>query len=388
MDTGKTVTANYAVQYNVTFDQSGVGPDFTGTVVIVDGSTRANYTVVDLPHSFWWDNSSSHSFAFQSSLIVTQYVEQYVWANTTGLSSSQTGSILVAASGSVTGNYKTQHYLTVNSLWDSPTPASGWQDAGTTINANVASSATGALGTRYVCTGWSGTGSVPPSGLGTSVSFTISQASSITWNWKTQYYLTVKTDPNGIVAIAGEGWYDGMASVTLTAPTVQNLNFTYWDVDGPSRGSGVNPITVTMDAAHTATAHYSGLLSPLTVSISPTLVTIPLGGSVTFTSSVSGGTFPYKYQWFLDSTPVAGATSSSWTFAPTAPGTYFVYLTVTDVNSNTASSTLARIIVPSTVIGGYSVSFTRQAPTTPAIAYFAMVALFGLALSLTKRKRK
>jgi hypothetical protein len=385
MDEAKTITANYAVQYHVSFSQSGVGMDFAGTIVTVDAG---QYNITSLPYQTWWDSGSSHTFSFSSPLIVTANSKQYVWNSTSGISTLQSGSIIVTTSGNVIGNYQNQYYLRVYSLYDSPNPSSGWFNTGTSINANVASVTTGPPGTRYLCTGWTGTGSVPPSGTSNSVSFTISQPSNITWNWKTQYYLTVETDPNGITTIPGEGWYDEMTPAMLTAPTVQNYNFTYWDVDGPSQGSGVNPINVAMNAAHTATAHYSPLPTPLTVSISPTMATIHLGDSVTFTSTTSGGTSPYSYQWILDSIPVPGATSSSWTFTPPAGGTYFVYLKVTDANNNTASSTLARIIVVGGPIGGYSVSFAKPAPTTPAIAYFAIVSLFGLAMSLKKRKRK
>ncbi len=385
MDEPKTVTANYATQYLVTFDQSGVGSDFTDTIVIVDGR---QYNNTGLSYQVWLDSASIHTFAYQSPLVVAANAKQYTWTSTSGLSSAQSGSITIATSGNVIGNYQTQYYLGTFSLWDLPNPPSGWFNSGTTINANVSYITTGSPGTRYVCIGWAGTGSVPPSGSGTSVSFTISQPSTITWNWKTQYYLTVMTDPNGKATIPGEGWYDAMTSVPLTAPTVQNYTFNYWDVDGPSQGNEVNPISMTMGAAHNATAHYSGLPNPLTVSISPTLVTMPLGGSVTFTSTTSGGTSPYSYQWILDDMPVASATPSSWTFNPTAPGTYFVYLKVTDAVNNTASSTQARIMVVSGPIGGYSISFAKPAPTTPAIAYFAIVALFGLAISLKKHKRK
>jgi hypothetical protein len=383
MKEAKTVTADYIVQYNVTFSQSGVGSDFTGPIFMVDG---INYNYGSSP-PFWWDSGSTHTFAYQSPLVVTAYSKQYNWTSTTGLSTSQTGSIIVANSGSVTGNYKTQYYLTVNSLYDSPSPLSQWFDDGTSITANVSPIATGAPGVRQVCTGWTGTGSAPSSGSGTSFSFIISQPSSITWNWQVQCYLTVKTDPSGITTIPGEGWYDSMASVTLTAPKVQGYNFTYWDVDGPSQGSGVNPITVTMDAPHTATAHYSKLPAPLTVSISPTMTTIILGNSVTFSSIVSGGTAPYSYQWYLDD-PVGGATSSTWTFTPAASGMYCVYLTVNDSSGNTASSTLARVIVIPNPIGGYAVSFTEPKPAGSVGAYFGLVALFGIALIIVKRKRK
>ncbi|MGQ9461430.1 MAG: DUF4114 domain-containing protein, partial [Candidatus Bathyarchaeaceae archaeon] len=53
---------------------------------------------------------------------------------------------------------------------------------------------------------------------------------------------------------------------------------------------------------------------PLSVSISPTSVTMNLGQHATFDSTVSGGTPPYYYQWYLNNTAVSGANASSWTF--------------------------------------------------------------------------
>ena len=85
--------------------------------------------------------------------------------------------------------------------------------------------------------------------------------------------------------------------VTLTAPSTSYLNsdeysFDHWDVDGTSKGTGVNPITVTMNQPRTATAHYTLVAPPLSVTISPLSATIYLGDSVTFTSTVSGGVSP------------------------------------------------------------------------------------------------
>jgi hypothetical protein len=115
---------------------------------------------------------------------------------------------------------------------------------------------------------------------------------------------------------------------------------------------------------------------------------ILLGQSVTFTSTVNGGTSPYTYQWYLGSNPYSGATSSTWTFTPTAPGIYYVYLQVTDANHVTIQSDTARVTVTPVPVGGYSVSVTKQTPTTQIAAYFALIALFGTIISLTKRKKK
>lgn len=260
-----TVIGQYTTQYSVTFSQSGIDFDLTGAVVTIDGT---GYSVSALTTSFWLDSGSSHTFAFNSPLLVTANAKQYVWTGTTGLSTLQSGSIIVSGSGSVTGNYKTQCYLTVTSANDSPTPASGWFDSGIRITASVTSPWLGEAGTRYLCTGWNGTGSVPTSGTIRNTTFIITQPSSIAWNWKTQYILIVMTDPNVLspqptrdpMAEAGSAngwWYDASTNVTLTAQTVTGYAFSYWNIDGTSQGSEVDRITVTINAPHTSTAYYT-----------------------------------------------------------------------------------------------------------------------------------
>jgi outer membrane protein assembly factor BamB len=130
MDRSKTVTANYTLQYNVSFDASGVHGDFSGAVVTIDGN---NYVISSFQNSFWWDNGSSHSFAYQSPLVVEPNAKQYVWNNTSGLSALQSETINVTASGSITATYETQYYLTLETDppgITSPSQA-GWYDDGT-----------------------------------------------------------------------------------------------------------------------------------------------------------------------------------------------------------------------------------------------------------------
>jgi hypothetical protein len=216
MDSAKTVTANYVVQYIVAFNQSGVGSDFTSTILTVDGGL---FNGSSLPYQFWWDNGSSHMFAYQSPLVATSNGKQYVWTNTTGLLALQSGSVTVTTNGSIAGNYKTQYYLTVNSAHDSPNPVSGWFDSGASITESVTSPASGPTGTQYACTGWTGTGSVSASGTGSSFTFAINAPSTITWNWKTQYYFTVASAYDSPSPVSG--WFDSGASITasVTSPT-------------------------------------------------------------------------------------------------------------------------------------------------------------------------
>jgi hypothetical protein len=94
--------------------------------------------------------------------------------------------------------------------------------------------------------------------------------------------------------------------------------------------------------SNTATATVNSALS---VTVSPTSVTLTVGQSQTFTSTVSGGTSPYSYQWYLNGAAVSGATSASWTFTPSSAGSYRVYVRVTDKAGMQATSNTATVRV-------------------------------------------
>jgi hypothetical protein len=90
--------------------------------------------------------------------------------------------------------------------------------------------------------------------------YTVVGPATVVAYYVVQYYLTVQASP-AIVVPPGSGWYNASTPVGLTAPVVATYSFSYWDVDGISRGSYVNPIIVFMSAPHNATAHY--FLTPL-----------------------------------------------------------------------------------------------------------------------------
>ena len=125
----------------------------------------------------------------------------------------------------------------------------------------------------------------------------------------------------------------------------------------------------------------------LLVSIFPLSASIWVGESVEFTSAVSGGYIPYSLQWYVGGNPVSGATSNTWVFTPTADGTYYVYLKVTDDNENVEQSVTA-IVEASIPFGGYSVSLSKSAPTVGLIYWAVVIVLFGAGLSVLRRKRK
>ena len=243
------VVGNYVLQYAAGFAQSGVGSDFNGTVLAVDG---IQYAVSQMPLLFYWPVNSTHTFAYESPLTVSTNATRYAWTKTTGLLTLQNGTITIAGYGSVTGNYETQYYLTVNSVYGTPS-GMGWYGSESTAIATLANgTVSGGAGVRYVFTGWSG----DASGTGlASNPITMSEPQTATVDWKTQYYLTVKTVPTGITTITGQGWYNASSTALLTAPSVVLRLFLGWDIDGVFR-SLVNPVTVQMNAPHTVTAYY------------------------------------------------------------------------------------------------------------------------------------
>jgi hypothetical protein len=124
--------------------------------------------------------------------------------------------------------------------------------------------------TNYVCTGYTGTGDCP-SGSGTSVTFTITQNSSITWNWKTQHRLTVSVLPELPAGSSGtvtcvpsstNGYYDAGTVVTLTANGIGTYVFSFWSGD---LSGTTNPQNITMNGPKNVTANFRGLACILTV---------------------------------------------------------------------------------------------------------------------------
>jgi uncharacterized membrane protein YdcZ (DUF606 family) len=172
--------------------------------------------------------------------------------------------------------------------------------------------------------------------------------------------------------------------VNATATADPGYVFDHWELDTVDVGTG-NPYFVLMNQNHTLKALF---VIALSVTISPSDITINLGNSVTFTSTVIGGTPTYSYQWYLDSNSVSGATSATWTFTPGSVGTYYVYLNVTDSRGRVAISNTARVVVKATPIGGYSVSFEKSTSTLPIICYGGLVAIFGAAIGIIRRKKK
>jgi hypothetical protein len=129
----------------------------------------------------------------------------------------------------------------------------------------------------------------------------------------------------------------------LNGAPVSRANKPTWTFTPTSAGSYTVYVKVTDSAGKQTTSNTATVTvnRRLSVCISPSSVDVNVGQSQLFTSSVTGGISPYKYRWYLNGVPVSGSTNPTWTFTPTSPGSFTVYVKVTDNAGTQAISNTA-----------------------------------------------
>jgi len=140
-----------------------------------------------------------------------------------------------------------------------PTPISygtSWQAEGTNLTISVPPLVE-TNGTRFVASGWTGTGSVPAAGAGTSSSFTLLNNSTLTWNWQTnQYQLTATVSGSGTVSVTN-AWYAPGATASLAATAGSNFFFVRWLGNVPACAATNPTLLLTMDQPRAVTALFA-----------------------------------------------------------------------------------------------------------------------------------
>jgi hypothetical protein len=201
------------------------------------------------------------------------------------------------------------------------------------------------------------------------------------------FALSVAVSPSSIVMNVGQSQLfsssvsDGTAPYAyqwyLNGTAVSGATNATWNFTPGSSGSYDVYVNVTDNVGSRASNIASATVNPvLSVRISPTSATLDAGQSQLFTPTVSGGTSPYSYQWYLNGSAVLGATNATWTFTPTSAGSYTVYAKVTDSVRAQATSNTAAITASSTV---------PEFPPYLILPLFMMATL--LAALVLKRKR-
>ena len=245
-----TRTVDAQVSYRVTISVRGLPAGFA-TTLYVNGKPNGTLT-----------SSRPVTLAFPSTG-VTQFLSvQFNVPNETGVkgvryaipASSQQWSF--SGAGNHTFVYVTQYLLSVQTPYSF---ASGedWYPEGAIAHAMLNSSQVVDEGqrTRHIFAGWTRDAS---GGNLTSDNILMNSPKTAIASWKTQFLLSINSDPPVAGGLQGQGWYDAGTQATFSASPVQvkddsRFRFDAWkgDYSGQStRG------TIIMDRSRAVTAHF------------------------------------------------------------------------------------------------------------------------------------
>jgi len=296
-----TVTANFQIiHYQVTFTSSGIGGDSSGSVVVVNGNSK---TQAQLPYTASYNSGSTINYEFKST-VPAGSGKQYVWISTSGLGQTgRSGSFTVAASGTVTGSYKTQYQVTFtssgvvgdssgtvvtvngNSRTQSQLPYTAWYDSAPNMNYEFSAVVPVGSGKQYVWTSTDGLGQTGRTG-----SFQPSSAGTVTGVFGTQFQITFTSS-----GIGGDS-SGTVVAVNGNAKTQSQLPYTDWYSSGSTINYDFSSIVAsTQDGKRSAWTATSGLgQSGRTGSLS-----VNTTGTVT-------GTYKVQYQVSVSISPLGG----------------------------------------------------------------------------------
>ena len=215
---------------------------------------------------------------------------------------------------------------------------------GTTLTVSAVPDA----GTRFVT--WSGAAS----GTNTPTTIAVTSANPTVLALFTtlpggKYSLAVVVVGNGSVAISPRhNYYSAGDSVTLSASTTNaGTRFDGWT--GDASGTN-NPLVVVISSNTTVQANFGELPVPPSITAQPLAQQVLLGGSVSFSVSVSG-TPPFRYQWRFKGASLLNATNAVYAIqavGATNTGNYSVVVTNL-AGSATSSNAFLTVIVPPTL---------------------------------------
>ena len=234
--------------YSVTVTIQGV-PSSMSTHVYIDGALNGTLS-----------GGQSRSLTFMTSsfvhiITVDFYVPNSVGSNGTRYYEKETSWTFNSSANHVF-SYTAQYYLAVETDFGTA-GGQGWYDSGSTVQATLTErEIQEGQGTRHVFIGWAGGAS---GNALTSNNIFMNEPKRAIAVWRTQFYLTVESDPPGAGNPTGSGWYDaGSQADFSTFEIVQatedtRLRFSHWS----GAYSGENPAgSVLMDRPKGVKANY------------------------------------------------------------------------------------------------------------------------------------
>src|SRR3989449_948458 len=273
-----SVTANYTTQFQLTFAQSGIGGDSTGSVVTINGSVTK--TAAQLPFSAFFDRGATVTYAYADPVASTVAGQRYAL---TTPAATPARPITVSGAATITGTYKVQFQLTFaqsgigadstgtvvtvagNPKTAGDLPFSAFYDPRVTVTYAYADPvASTVAGQRYAPTTPAATPASP---------ITVSGAATITGTYTTQFQLALSVSPpalpGGLGNVSGGThgqFYDAGTVLTLAATTPiagepgVGYVFSNWTGGVTPSPNGGTPVSVTMNEPQSVTANYAALV--------------------------------------------------------------------------------------------------------------------------------
>ncbi len=150
------------------------------------------------------------------------------------------------------------HTLAITSAHGGAYPPAGivTNNDGVSITCSITNSPLTSGATQHVCVGWTGSGSVPATGVGTNTGvFILNNDSTITWLWRTNFYLALTVSGPGTVN-RSSGWQAQGSNVTLTATPRATAYFIGWSGATDGCVMAENQISIPMTGARAITATF------------------------------------------------------------------------------------------------------------------------------------
>ena len=199
--------------------------------------------------------------------------------------------------------------LTVSSVYGTPSPSGVTTPASNSVvSASMLNSPVISGPTQVVCTGWIGTGSLA-SGSGSSTSFTITNDTTITWQWQTNYWIGLGTSGSGMLSQASAWCTAGTNLIVNAAPGVSSV-FDSWLGDTNGASIAGTQITFAVNAPRNITARFLPIGNRAPVVSAGTNQTVYLAAAGWSPTSVS----PLAWYDAADAATIvqSGGTVSQW----------------------------------------------------------------------------
>jgi hypothetical protein len=154
--------------------------------------------------------------------------------------------------------------LTVVSPHGAPSPSGTTSNAyGAVVTAQASGYETNAGIALFANTGWALTGGKSTNGAtsGTTTNVTLAMTNNVTltWQWRTNYWLATATNGGGTLSFSNgvPGWNPSTNSVTIAATANPNWQFTAWSGDTSGCVIGSGQLTAPMTQARAITATFA-----------------------------------------------------------------------------------------------------------------------------------